>query len=133
MVAELPADDLGIGAGLDHQVEFEPLVVAVVEEVDARIELGVAHPAVTGETEPPVGGVGAVQEIDRAGQGRLSGQLRPRVGPLEPPAQHGAWRRRVVAGQCRDGCVRRQEQPVAGSLGEVGDALMGLAGVGDEA
>ena len=65
---ELEADGFGIGVGGDYEVVFKLSLVAVVDEVDAAIDMAVADFGVCGDIGVPFGGVVAEEVVGYTGE-----------------------------------------------------------------
>lgn len=95
----------GIRAGVDGEIILELAGVgAIVEHVDAGIDIGIGDAGVIGHVGSPLGAVVADQEIADASELVLAGELRERVGADELHAQskHVPRRGRGIAGAGRE-------------------------------
>src|SRR5208282_418603 len=71
-----------IGAGTDGKVVLESPSVAIEDEIDAGIEIGVAHAGISKDVRPPVSGIGS-EEVVRDGGAGIIGDRRDGSGSGE--------------------------------------------------
>jgi hypothetical protein len=90
--AEGEADGVGVCAGRDVEVVFEPPLVAVVDEFDARIDLLITHAREVRDVRPPLRRVGADEVVAPARQLAFRPDARRLVRPHERHPQHGRLR-----------------------------------------
>ena len=64
---KVEGDRFGRGARRHGEIIFQTLLVAVVQQGDAGIDLRDLHPGKGGDTSPPLCGLAAGEVIDRAG------------------------------------------------------------------
>src|SRR5262249_122370 len=118
---EREGDRAGVCPGRHDEVVFEPALIAVVHDVDARIHTGVAHPGESGNARGPLRGVTANEVVGLAGEIALS----------SGPGWVRAYQRHAEAVllQRQYRLSRRQEDAVAGASGDEVHAWVALAGV----
>jgi hypothetical protein len=83
---------LGDAAGPHDQVVLELPLVAVVDEVDARVDVFVLHSGIRRHIGPPLRGIVADEVVGLAGQGVLARDARIAIGADERHAKRGLRR-----------------------------------------
>ena len=79
-------DPARVGAGLDYEVVFQLALVAVIDEVHARIDVDISHPGVVRHVGAPFLRIIADEVVALARQPLQSCHLRFGVGAHQPHA-----------------------------------------------
>ncbi len=137
---ELNLDAARVCSRCDVEIVFELSLVAVIDEVDARVDAGVMHLAIHGDARAPVGRVVADEVVQTARH--LFAPLDLRLGararqthPQDAVALLPLTVRTLLpaaATQRQHGLVRREEHDVAVAAREEPHARVGLPAVGLE-
>ena len=121
---DFESDGVRVGVGSEVEVEFEAVVVAVEDRVDAGIDAAVLHRGVVGHIGVPLLRVVAEEVVGLAGELIAAGERG--LGCAEKFEVDGVgWER-------EDGFVAGEEEGVAAGVREELYAVVGLAGVGFE-
>ena len=119
------ADLRRVGARLHDEVVLEHVVAAIVEEIDPRIEPGLAELAIARHVAQPLRGVGADQVVRGAGRG---------LARVEAPGRLCADEAQAGCGACTDGLlVVGDECRAADTDAVIEDLGRELGAAGDEA
>ena len=125
---ETHVDALRVRARREHEIVFELALLAVVDDVDAGIDVAVAHFAETRHAGAPRGRIVA-REIVRHGRRRVfADDCSGMSGAVEAQANCGRWLRGIRL-QRDDGFARRQEQRLAGAARGVANRSIELAAI----
>jgi hypothetical protein len=117
------SDGLGVASGRDNKIEFELTLTAVMDHINAGIDLFVAHLAVIREIRAPPAGIVAQEVVAPARQFGFAANLGRAVRAEETNAEHRG--RSVLRpykwsghGQRQHRFGRGQEQGVAAAARE---------------
>ena len=119
---EADADEPRVRAGRHDEVVFQPAAVAVVFEIDARVDGGGPDTGKVTQAGEPVFRIGAAEIVSAAGQRVGAGQYGRSLGAGEPQLDRSG-----LPANSEHGAAGDEEDPLARSARQVTDLGSGLS------